>query len=94
MVIRSSACIAILIFLIGPGSVLGATGIDPRKVSVLYMGDPYPGISPYLAMKEDAFIQVSPVRAYYHGGGALPLKDVFKFMRLYMPRNYADISEK
>jgi len=83
-----------MVLLLGLDSVLGATGLDPRRVSVLYMGDPYPGLSPYLAMREDAFIQVSPGRAYYHGGGAMPLKDVFKFMRLYMPRNYADISEK
>jgi len=89
--IRASACM-VLILLLGPGSVLGAAGLDPRRVSVLYIGDPYPGISPYLAMVEDAFIQVSPIRAYYHGGGAMPLKDVFKFMRLYMPRSYDEFT--
>ncbi len=71
-----------------------AKGIDPRRVSVLYPGDAFPGVTPYLALKEDAFILVAPIRAYYHGGGAMPLKDVHKFMRLYMPRNYQDFIDK
>ena len=92
MGIRSFSIVMVIVLSLG--CCLGATGLDPRRVSVLYLGDPYPGISPYLAMEEDAFIRVDPIRAYYHGGGAMPLKDVFKFMRLYMPRNYEDIAER
>ncbi len=76
------------------GCGLGAEGIDPRRVSVLYIGDPYPGITPYLGMKEDAFVLVYPIRAYYHGGGAAPLDLVLKYMRTYMPRSYQELSAK
>ena len=69
-------------------------GIDPRRVSVLYIGDPYPGITPYIAMKEDAFLLVSPIRAYYHGGAAAPIKVVFRYMRTYMPRSYEEFIDK
>ena len=68
----------------------GAEGLDPRKVSVLYTGDPYPGVTPYLSFKEDAFISVDPIRCYHHGGGATQLADVHKYMRIYMPRNEQD----
>ena len=39
--------------------------MDPRRISVLYTGDPYPGITPYPAMVEDAFIDATPVQASY-----------------------------
>ncbi len=69
-------------------ATLGAEGIDPRKVSVLYVGDPYPGVTPYLDMREDAFIEVDPIQAYHHGGSQVPLADIYKYMRIYMPRTY------
>lgn len=67
---------------------LGAEGLDPRKVSVLYAGDPYPSVTPFLDMREDAYIEVDPILAYHHGGSQVQLADIYKFMRAYMPRTY------
>ncbi len=77
------------LFLISPFAI-AAQNLDPRRVSVLYVGDPYPGVSPYQAFREDAFIAVSPIRCYHHGGAATELVDVHKYMRIYMPRNEQD----
>jgi len=42
-------------------------------------------------MREDAFIEVDPIRCYHHGGAATPLADVHKYMRIYMPRSYEQL---
>jgi len=74
--------------------VLGAKGLDPRKVSVLYLGDPYPGVTPYLAFELDAFIDADPILCFHHGGGQTQLVDIYRYMRIYMPRNEQDYLEK
>ena len=72
---------------------LGGKGLDPRKVSVLYLGDPYPGVTPYLAFELDAFIVADPILCYHHGGGQTQLVDIYKYMRIYMPRNEQEYLE-
>ena len=73
--------------LLAPGG-LAAKGMDPRRVSVLYVGDPYLPVTPYLAMKQDAFISIVPIHAFHHGGKMAPLEDIHRYMRIYMPRSY------
>ena len=76
-----------------PHQGLGAKGLDPRKVSVLYLGDPYPGVTPYLAFELDAFIDADPILCYHHGGAQTQLVDIYKYMRIYMPRNEREYLE-
>jgi len=73
---------------------VSAANIDPRKVSVLYTGDPYPGITPYLSMKEDAFISVTPVQASAQHYAGITSDDIRKAMRIYMARSYDDYVNK
>ena len=80
----------ILSLTIALSAVLGAEGIDPRKVSVLYTGDPYPGVTPYISMKEDAFISVTPVQGSRQHYAGITWEDIHKSLRIYMPRTYQD----
>jgi len=90
---RACPCWAALVLIVLP-CALAATGIDPRKVSVLYTGDPYPGITPYLSMKEDAFISVTPVQASSMHYAGITSEDIRKAMRIYMARSYDDYVNK
>jgi len=76
------------------GNVLGAQGIDPRRVSVLYTGDPYPGVTPYLSMKEDALTIVTPVQASFIHYAGISGEDIKKSMRIYMARTYREYVDK
>jgi len=76
------------------GTAFGAEGVDPRKVSVLYTGDPYPGVTPYLSMKEDAFTEVTPVQASYQHYAGISGADIMKAIRIYMPRTYDEYARK
>jgi uncharacterized membrane protein len=87
IMMRSVATAIICLNLLLLPLAYAAEGLDPRKVSVLYTGDPYPGVTPYLSFTEDAFISVDPIRCYHHGGAATALADVHKYMRIYMPRS-------
>jgi uncharacterized membrane protein len=79
----------LLVILLTSGFIIstaqGANDMDPRRVSVLYIGDPYASITPYRAMVEDAFISVLPIRAWH---AVVPLETVYRYMRMYMPRSY------
>ena len=85
---------AILVLVLSAASALGAQGIDPRRVSVLYTGDHYPGITPYPAMKQDAMIVVTPVQASYIHYAGISAEDIKKSMRVYMARTYAEYVDK
>jgi uncharacterized membrane protein len=74
--------------------VLGASALDPRKVGVLYTGDPYPGVTPYISMKEDAFIVVTPVQGSQQHYAGITWADIHKSLRVYMPRTYDDYLAK
>ena len=68
--------------------ILASDGTSHRRVRVLYTGDPYPGVTPYEPMKEDAFIDVTPVqgsRGHYAG---ITWDDIHRALRMYMPRTY------
>jgi len=85
---------AVLFLLLGVPCVVGAKGLDPRRVGVLYTGDPYPGVTPYLSMKEDAFTVVTPVQASYIHYAGISSEDIRKSMRTYMARTYQDYIDK
>jgi len=89
---RSIITPMILAILLIP-AIVGSSGIDPRKVSVLYLGDPLSGFTPFVPMKEDAIVQVVPIAAYHHGGYAVSMTDIRRYIRIYMPRNYEDYVE-
>ncbi len=63
-------------------------GIDPRKVSVLYTGDPYPGPTPYVYMKVEPLLYVTPIQASTAHHGGISAQDIRRAIRVYMPRNY------
>ena len=86
--------VIILFFILPVPATLGAQGKDPRRVSVLYTGDPYPGVTPYLSMKEDAFTLVTPIQASYIHYAGISAEDIKKSMRVYMARTYQDYLEK
>lgn len=67
--------------------------MDPRQVSVLYIGDPVWGYTPFHPMNEDAFTVVSPISAYHHGGYAVQLSDIRRYVRMYMPRSYEQYTD-
>jgi len=59
------------------------------KVRVLYTGEPYPGVTPYVFMKAEPLIQATPVvasRDYMEF--IIPVEEIKRAVRLYMPRNY------
>lgn len=70
-----------------------AMGKDPRKVYVLYTGDPYPGVTPYIPMREDAFIEVTAVQGSRQHYAGITWDDIHKSVRLYMPRTYSAFSD-
>jgi len=66
-------------------------GQTASKVKVLYTGDPFPGQTPYIHMKAEPFLEVTPVqasRAHYAGISA---QDIMRAIRVYMPRTYESL---
>jgi len=61
---------------------------DPRRVYVIYTGDPYPGITPYGPMKRDPVIVVTPVQGSLGHYAGISLEDIHRALRVYMPRSY------
>ncbi len=86
---RTTLPVLLLAFVFLPAS-MAASNLDPRKVGVLYTGDPYPGITPYISMKEDAFIVVTPVQGSIQHYAGISWTDIYKSLRVYMPRTYKD----
>ncbi len=76
------------------GPAHAGQGTDPRIVSVLYTGDPYPGQTPYRSMQEDAFLQVTPVLVSSMHTGHIPWEDIRRSLRVYMARTYDEYVEK
>lgn len=69
-------------------------GQDPRSVGVLYTGDPYPGVTPYQSMLEDPAVWVTPVQGSQHHYAGITWQDIYKSLRVYMPRTYDSYVEK
>ena len=91
MITRPSILIFLLpciIRLTFPSPVLS----QARPVSVLYTGDPYPGQTPYIYMKVEPFLKVTPIQASRdYLWGFFTASDIRKAIRLYMPRNYESL---
>jgi len=82
-----AACFTVLIL---PGSVHS----QAEPVKVLYTGDPYPGQTPYIFMKVEPFLTVTPIQASRdYLWGFFTTADIRKAIRLYMPRNYDSLVE-
>jgi uncharacterized membrane protein len=61
------------------------------RVGVLYTGDPYPGQTPYVHMKVEAFLRVTPVQASRNHYAGISSDDILRAIRIYMPRRYQDL---
>ena len=63
------------------------------RVGVLYTGDPYPGQTPYIYMKVEPFLSVTPVQASRDHYAGISQKDILRAIRVYMPRAYQELVE-
>jgi len=65
-----------------------------EPVRVLYTGDPYPGQTPYVYMKVEPLLRVTPIQASRdYLWGFFTASDIRKAIRLYMPRSYRSLIE-
>jgi uncharacterized membrane protein len=73
-------------------SIMPACFSDGTKVSVLYTGEPYPGVTPYVFMLPEPLLDVTPVVASQdYLNFVFSLEEIKRAVRLYMPRNYASL---
>ncbi len=57
------------------------------KVAILYTGEPYPGVTPYVFMKSEPLLQATPVVASQdYLNYIFSLDEIRRSVRLYMPR--------
>jgi uncharacterized membrane protein len=89
---REIKIILVACFLISVSMCPALSKTEP--VRVLYTGDPYPGQTPYVYMKVEPFLRVTPIQASrdYLWGFFTP-NDIRKAIRLYMPRSYRSLIE-
>jgi uncharacterized membrane protein len=82
--------IVLLAAFLGLPAVLG----QGARVRVLYVGDPYPGKTPYIYMKVEPMLQVTPIQASRdYLWGLISGSEIKRAMRLYMPRSYRSMIE-
>ena len=75
--------------------LLGATlGQSDPRVRVLYTGDPYPGQTPYIYMKVEPMLVVTPVQASRDHYAGISSQDIIRAIRIYMPRRYKDLAQE
>jgi len=63
------------------------------KVRVLYTGDPYPGVTPYIHMRVEPLLEVTPVQASTLHYAGISSDDIRRAIRVYMPRTYRSLVE-
>jgi len=63
------------------------------KIRVLYTGDPYPGVTPYIHMKVEPLLEVTPVQASTLHYAGISSDDIRRAIRVYMPRTYRSLVE-
>lgn len=63
------------------------------RMTVLYTGDPYPGETPYIYMKVEPLLQVTPIQASRDHYAGISLEDIRRAIRIYMPRTYESLAE-
>ncbi len=64
---------------------------EGTRVSVIYAGDPFPGITPYVHMKVEPFLRVTPIQASRDHYAGISSEDIRRAIRIYMPRRYEDL---
>ncbi len=64
-----------------------------QRISVLYTGDPYPGVTPYIHMKVEPLLRVTPIQASRDHYAGISQKDILRAIRVYMPRSYGSLIE-
>ncbi len=76
-------------------SILFPQSWGAEKTSVLFTGvvEIRMGGGPYWHLEHDPFFEVTPVRAFWRGGGDRDDKVIAKALRLYMPRRYEELLE-
>jgi uncharacterized membrane protein len=70
-----------------------ALGQDDPRVRVIYTGDPYPGHTPYIHMKVEPLLVVTPIQASRDHYAGISTKDIIRAIRIYMPRTYDSLIE-
>ena len=70
-----------------------ASAQTASRVRVLYTGDPYPGQTPYIYMRVEPLLSVTPVQASRDHYAGISLKDIMRAIRVYMPRTYEELVE-
>jgi len=78
-----------MILLICLSSSIHATS----PVGVLYTGDPYPGLTPYVYMKVEPLLSVTPIQASRDHYAGISQEDIRRAIRMYMPRTYKSLVE-
>jgi len=66
---------------------------EASPVGVLYTGDPYPGQTPYMYMKVEPLLSVTPIQASRDHYAGISQKDILRAIRMYMPRSYHDLTD-
>ena len=72
---------------------LAGTAQAQSRVFVLYTGDPYPGHTPYIHMKVEPMLAVTPIQASRDHYAGISERDIKRAIRIYMPRTYASLIE-
>jgi len=72
--------------------VIAAAGAQ-SPVSVLYTGDPFPGHTPYVHMKVEPMLSVTPIQASRDHYAGISGDDIRRAIRIYMPRTYDSLVE-
>ncbi len=78
----------IALLLLCPYLPRAAQARSDLRVGVLYTGDPYPGHTPYIHMKVEPMLVVTPVQASRDHYAGISGKDILRAIRVYMPRTY------
>lgn len=82
-------CLLIVLLLL---NLLGIVQAQSR-VFVLYTGDPYPGQTPYIHMKVEPMLSVTPIQASRDHYAGISDSDIKRAVRIYMPRTYNSMIE-
>jgi len=80
--------LSVLLIAFIPAASLGQAA---SPVGVLYTGDPYPGLTPYIPMKVEPLLRVTPVQASRGHYAGISDEDIRRAIRIYMPRTYASL---
>jgi uncharacterized membrane protein len=83
----------LLLLMLCLASMGGVLAQDDPRVRVIYTGDPYPGQTPYIHMKVEPLLVVTPIQASRDHYAGISNKDILRAIRIYMPRTYDSLIE-